>query len=161
LTSSAPKSIIVVEDSDVDFEILQFACKSIPIELSLVRCLNGEEAINCLNGCGKYSGCFPAPGLVLLDLNLPRMGGMEVLRYIKTSDRLKSLPILIFSSSANPKEVAQCYRDGANSYIVKPLGIKPLRELMETLVRYWFHVVELTPEVKRYGNNSETSVDCG
>ncbi len=154
-----PRSIIVVEDSQEDFEILQFACKSASIELTLVRCENGEEAIDCLNGYGKYSGFLPPPALVLLDLNLPLMSGKEVLRHIKTSNRLKTLPVLIFSSSSSLKDIADCYREGASSYIVKPLGLAQTRVILETLTRYWLQIVELTPEVERYENNSETTID--
>ena len=159
MSSRATRSIIVVEDSNEDFEILQFACKSASIELNLVRCENGEEAVDCLNGRGKYSGHFLPPALVLLDLNLPLMSGKEVLRYIKTSDRLKTLPVVVFSSSPNPKDIAECYRIGASSYIVKPLGLVQMRALIESLTRYWLELVELTPEVERYEDNSETTVD--
>lgn len=146
----ARRSIIVVEDSEEDYKALQWASKAASIEMPLVRCESGEEGIECLHGRGKYKGAFLQPGLVLLDLNLPRMSGKEVLRYIKTCDQLKSLPVVIFSSSAHSKDVSECYRDGASSYIVKPLGLTQLSELMKTLTQYWFQTVEPAPEVETW-----------
>jgi CheY-like chemotaxis protein len=138
------RSILMVEDSPEDFQAMQWACAS--IDIALIRCENGEQAIEYLHRGGTYSEAHPPPGIVLLDLNLPRMNGREVLRSLKTSPHTKSLPVVILSSSWNPKEVEACYLEGANSFLVKPLGLKPLRDLMECVVGYWFgHVTLASP----------------
>jgi CheY-like chemotaxis protein len=138
------RSILVVEDSPEDFQAMQWACASIDIDL--IRCENGEQAIEYLHRGGTHADAHPPPGIVLLDLNLPRMNGREVLRSLKTSLHTKSLPVVMLSSSWNPKEVEACYLEGANSFLVKPLGLKPLRDLMECVVGYWFgHVTLASP----------------
>ena len=85
---------------------------------------------------------------------MPRISGTEVLRYIKTSDQQNTLPVVIFSSSANPKDIAECYREGVNSYSVKPLGLKQIRYVMASLTQYWFNLVEQGPEVERHAVRS-------
>ena len=154
MTSNNARSIVVVEDSHEEFHALEWACRASSITIPLIHCENGEEAFDYLSGAGKYCQTLPSPGLVLLDLNMPRISGKEVLRYIKTSDQLNTLPVIIFSSSANPKDIAECYREGANSYIVKPLGLKQIRSVMESLAQYWFNLVEQGPEIERHAARS-------
>lgn len=85
----------------------------------------------------------PNPDSILLDLNLPGTDGREVLSIIKTTAALKSIPVVILSTSANPKDIAACYQAGANSYLLKPMRIDDLRKLLRIFLAYWFEIAIL------------------
>lgn len=85
----------------------------------------------------------PYPGLIVLDLNLPGTDGREVLRRIKQDDNLKMIPVVVFTTSNNPKDIEVCYRYGVNSYIVKPINFTQLKRDIQMLVEYWFEVTTL------------------
>lgn len=114
-------------------------------DVNLIRCKDGEQAVEYLENRGKFASNESriTPAFVLLDLNLPRMSGHQVLEYIRNSAHSRSLPVVIFTSSSNPKEVAACYRSGANSYFVKPLDLDKMTSLLELLLRYWLQEVQL------------------
>lgn len=114
---------------------------AIPIQ----RCVSGEEALAFLYRTGSYveRESAPRPGLIVLDLNLPGTDGREVLRRIKQDDSLKTIPIVVFTTSDNPKDIEDCYQYGVNSYIVKPINFAQLKRDIQTLVDYWFEVTIL------------------
>lgn len=80
------------------------------------------------------------PCLIMLDLNLPGMGGIEFLQLLKNDEKLKTLPVLIFTSSSSPEDITECYRQGANSYFVKPLDIEKLYHIVDRIGEYWFQL---------------------
>ncbi|BAY37072.1 response regulator receiver protein [Nostoc sp. NIES-2111] len=137
--------LLVVEDSNEDFEALQRFLQRSPLKITIQRCVNGEQALAFLYRTGDYSDRqnFPRPGLILLDLNLPGTDGREVLRRIKEDDNLKTIPVVVFTTSDNPKDIDDCYRYGVNSYIVKPINFEQLKQDVQTLVNYWFEVTAL------------------
>ncbi len=92
---------------------------------------------------GAIGEIAPRPGLILLDLNLPGTYGREVLRRIKQDDDLKSVPVVIFTTSNNPKRIEGCYRQGVNSYIIKPMDFGLLKRSIQTLLEYWFDITIL------------------
>jgi CheY-like chemotaxis protein len=147
--SSAP--ILVVEDSDEDFEtltrLIQRACVINPI----FRCCDGEEALDFLNQAGSNGQPekSPRPSLVLLDLNLPGTDGREVLQHIKENAELSAIPVVILSTSSNPKDLEFCYGNGANSYLVKPMSLKKFQHLIQIFIDYWFEAVTLPNSVTR------------
>ncbi|MEH2440449.1 response regulator [Nostoc sp.] len=137
--------LLVVEDSNEDFEALQRFLKRSSIPIFIQRCVNGEQALAFLYRTGSYINreSSPRPGLIVLDLNLPGTDGREVLRRIKLDDNLKRIPVVVFTTSNNPKDIEVCYQYGVNSYIVKPINFAQLKRDIQMLVEYWFEVTTL------------------
>ncbi|MEH2042221.1 response regulator [Nostoc sp.] len=137
--------LLIVEDSNEDFEVLQRFLKRSSIAVPIQRCINGEQALAFLYRTGSYveRESAPRPGLILLDLNLPGTDGREVLRRIKQDDNLNMIPVVVFTTSNNPKDIEVCYRYGVNSYIVKPINFAQLKRDIQMLVEYWFEVTTL------------------
>jgi CheY-like chemotaxis protein len=137
--------MLVVEDSDEDFEALQRVLQRSPLAIPLQRCANGDRALAFLSRIGNDPDreSAPRPGLIVLDLNLPGTDGREVLRWIKQDDKLKSIPVVVFTTSNNPKDIEDCYQYGVNSYIVKPIDFAQLKRDIQTIVDYWFEVTTL------------------
>jgi CheY-like chemotaxis protein len=140
--------LLVIEDSDEDFEAMQRFFRLAPIDIPLQRCLNGEQALAFLDRTGSYTDpqVSPRPCLIVLDLNLPKTDGREVLKRIKQNENLKSIPVVIFTTSNNPKDMEICYRYGIKKYIVKPIDFSLLKQNMQTLIDYWLEVTFLTTE---------------
>jgi CheY-like chemotaxis protein len=137
--------ILLVEDSDEDYMALVRALTGTAVTASLHRCTRGEEALDYLHGRGRFAapGHAPRPALVLLDLNLPGTDGRELLATIKGNAQLKSIPVVIVTTSHNPRDVEWCYDHGANSYQVKPMDYAKFRDQMRLLVEYWLRVCVL------------------
>lgn len=142
--------LLIVEDSNEDYEVLRGFVQQSPTNLSIQRCKNGDQALAFLYRTGDYMTCesAPRPGLIVLDLNLPGTDGREVLRRIKQDENLKSIPVVVFTTSDNPKDVADCYQYGVNSYIVKPINFAQLKRNIQILVDYWFEVTLLSAQVE-------------
>jgi CheY-like chemotaxis protein len=139
-------NLLVVEDSDEDFATLIRAIDRVSTqELTIHRCIDGDDALDFLNLAGKYSSIqdLPSPNLIILDLNLPGTDGREVLASIKHAENLKTIPVVILSTSSNPKDIARCYRSGANSYMVKPMKFDKLRDSIRIMLDYWFKAAVL------------------
>ncbi|HEY5865006.1 MAG TPA: response regulator [Candidatus Tectomicrobia bacterium] len=119
--------------------------------VALPRCTRGEEALDYLHARGRFAepGQAPRPALVLLDLNLPGMDGRELLTRIKGDEDLKSIPVIIVTTSHNPRDVEWCYQHGANSYQVKAIGYQQFRDTMRLLVEYWLTVCVLPATAAR------------
>lgn len=143
MSDPAYPTLLVVEDSDEDFEALsRIMKKSCDIDISITRCCDGDDALDFLYGEGTYTGRQPAvpPGAVLLDLNLPGTDGRDILAQIKQDEKLKTIPVVVMTTSSNPKDIDECYRAGANSYILKPTNIGQLKASIQLFVQYWFTV---------------------
>jgi CheY-like chemotaxis protein len=142
-TSSQP--ILLVEDSPEDFEATQRAFRKSGLKNPLVRCEDGDQALDYLHRRGRYAdpARSPRPGVVLLDLNLPGTDGRQVLSEIKTDERLRDIPVVVLTTSADERDITACYRAGANSYIQKPVDIDGFMKAIERLNGYWFEVVIL------------------
>lgn len=145
MRSTHVQPMVVVEDSDEDFETLTWALRRLTIQNPVVRCLDGEEALDLLTGRDDYAAIIGGqrPAMVLLDLNLTIGDGRDVLSTLKQDDHLKAIPVVIWTSSSNPQDVDLCYRRGANSYIVKPTHLDKLLSAVALLQRYWLEVVTL------------------
>jgi CheY-like chemotaxis protein len=137
--------MLIVEDSNEDFEAMNRYLQRSPVDIAVHRCVNGEEALDFLHHAGPYRDpkLSPRPGLIVLDLNLPGTDGREVLRRIKQDDGLKKIPVVVFTTSNNPKDVEDCYNCGVNSYIVKPIDIQQLKRDVQLIVDYWYEVTTL------------------
>ena len=137
--------LLIIEDSDEDFTALVRVINKVNISHPIYRCEDGEEALDFLYREGEYAdkSLSPLPSLIILDLNLPGTDGREVLATIKQDSKLKTIPIVIFSTSSNSKDVDACYSQGVTGYIVKPMSTDRLNGLVQTFLDYWFKVVEL------------------
>jgi CheY-like chemotaxis protein len=109
---------------------------------------DGEELLDYLYRRGKYESMRgePLPGLILLDLNMPRKDGREALKEIKADPILRRIPIVVLTTSKAEEDIVRSYDLGVNSYVTKPVTFKSLVELIKVLGRYWFEVVELPPD---------------
>lgn len=144
-----PPLLLVIEDSNEDFEAFQRYVRRSPLTIPLYHCVDGDDALAFLDRTGRYSDpqSAPRPGLILLDLNLPGTDGREVLRKIKQDEILKVIPVVVFTTSNNPKDIEACYRQGVNSYIVKPIDFNRLKHSIQILIDYWFDTTVLPTSV--------------
>lgn len=142
---NATDPILIVEDSDEDYAIINWALKKLSIELPVYRCTDGDEALDFLYHRGPYTNprSSPRPAIILLDLNLTATDGQEVLEQVKNDDALKAIPIIVWTSSSDPVDIALSFKSGANSYILKPMSLQKLLEAIELLNHYWFGIVAL------------------
>ena len=108
---------------------------------------DGEELMNYLKRRPPYEdeARYPMPGLILLDLNMPRKDGREALREIKADPELREIPVVVLTTSKAEEDVANSYSDGANSFITKPVSFAALIEVVQTLGKYWLQIVDLPP----------------
>jgi CheY-like chemotaxis protein len=139
-------SLLIIEDSDEDFEALSRIINLVStFALVIYRCVDGDDALDFLDRVGAYSnlGDRSHPDLIILDLNLPGTDGREILATIKQSKALKAIPIVVFSTSSNPKDIEACYQSGANSYMLKPMNINLLKDSVRMTIDYWFKATVL------------------
>ena len=134
--------LLVVEDNRADARLVEEAFKEIagPIHLSQVE--DGEEAMNILRRVGGHANA-PRPNLILLDLNLPRKDGREVLAELKADPELRRIPVVIMTSSQDPDDVSKCYDLGANCYVAKALEYDEFFRRMKSLAEFWLTVATL------------------
>ncbi|HEX8701931.1 MAG TPA: response regulator, partial [Myxococcaceae bacterium] len=142
--NSAPP-ILVVEDNDEDFDMLQLAFQSAAVPNALLRCQDGEETLEFLRRQGRYEQSERAlrPGLILLDLNLPGLDGRQVLESIKSDSQLRAIPVIVFSTSDNPRDVQSCYQLGASAYLLKPVDLERFERMVRLLKEFWLEFVVL------------------
>lgn len=132
--------LLLVEDSDEDYVALVRAFRQAGLTVPYNRCRDGDEALEYLRQSGRYAtpGTAPRPSLILLDLNLPGTDGREVLRIVKHDVELSSIPIIVMTTSANPADIIECYRQGANGYQVKMANYEGFKREIQSTVDYWF-----------------------
>lgn len=136
--------ILIIEDSAEDYEATVRALQRAKVSAPLSRCVDGDDALDWLYRQGHYAGQqLPRPALILLDLNLPGTDGREVLSTIKANPLLSDIPIVILTTSSNPHDIADCYRAGANTYIIKPVNLSLFYESISCLAQYWLQVATL------------------
>ncbi|MCU0570759.1 MAG: response regulator [Oculatellaceae cyanobacterium Prado106] len=137
---TAQLSLLVIEDSDEDFVAFERIARRSAIPNPIYRCSDGDEALEFLYQTGEYADASlaPRPAMILLDLNLPGTDGREVLRQIKQNEILKTIPIVVFTTSSNPKDVEVCYQQGVNGYLIKPIDVHQLRRTVQIFFEYWF-----------------------
>jgi two-component system, chemotaxis family, response regulator Rcp1 len=137
--------ILLVEDNPGDVRLTEEALKEGKIFNSLNVVADGVEAIAFLRREGKYSDA-PRPQLVLLDLNLPRKDGREVLAEMKKDQGLKTIPVVILTSSAAEQDIVKSYNLHANCYVTKPVDLDQFIHVVKSIEQFWLTVVELPPE---------------
>jgi two-component system response regulator len=138
--------VLLVEDSPGDVRLTREAFKSAKVYIHLHVASDGTEAMAFLTREGEHSNA-PRPDLILLDLNLPKKDGREVLKEIKESPALMSIPVVILTTSASEADILRSYRLHANCYITKPLGLDGFLEVVKSIDNFWLTVVKLPSEV--------------
>ena len=141
------KTILLVEDNADDEELTIRALKKNNVTNNLVVARDGVEALDFLFGTGAYTGRDTAllPGLVLLDLKLPKIDGLEVLRRIRADPRTRRMPVTVLTSSREEQDLIKSYDLGANSYIRKPVQFDQFTEAVRQLGLYWLILNEVSP----------------
>ncbi len=149
MSESAKSILILLADDDTeDCMLIRDALVESRVLNDLVFVHDGEELLDYLNHRGKYSDpeSSPRPGLILLDLNMPRKDGREALLEIKADPCLRKTPVVVLTTSQAEEDICRTYDLGVNSYITKPVTFDALVETMRVLGRYWLQIVELPPE---------------
>ncbi len=142
------KAMILMADDDPDDQILlQEALKENNIPNSVCFVENGEELLDFLHKRGKFEGVEFSPGLILLDLNMPKMDGRQALKLLKADPLLKKIPIVVLTTSRADSDILECYDLGVNSFISKPVNFAELVDVTREISNYWLGTVTL-PESK-------------
>ena len=143
-----PFNILLIEDNPADVEIAMEAFRRSHKGNRIFVCRDGEEALDFLYQRGRFSkpGSAPRPDLILLDLNLPRKSGAEVLDQVKRSDQTRMIPVVVLTTSDRDEDVARCYKLGANSYLTKPVQFEDCLKLVDEIQQYWLDVSKLPPK---------------
>ncbi len=138
-------TILIIEDNPDDYEACVTALSEDHNLANPIQwCKTGDEGLDYLYRTGKYTEVDTvAPCLILLDLNLPGTDGREVLLKIKTDKNIKRIPVIVMTSSRDEIDIEACYRDGANSYVVKPVNLNGFIEAIARLREYWFQIAVL------------------
>lgn len=137
--------VLLVEDDEDDVRLTQRAFSKGRILNKLYVVGDGEEAMEFLKQRGRYvdSSRAPQPGIIMLDLNMPRMSGREVLKKIKGDKDLQHIPIIILTTSDQESDVWECYKSGANTFITKPVEFDKFLDAVVTIGKYWLEIAEL------------------
>jgi CheY-like chemotaxis protein len=150
MVGSPSEPLLVIEDSDEDFEAFGRLMQRSSIANPVYRCTDGDDALDFLHQTGEYiaPANAPRPSIILLDLNLPGTDGREVLEQVKQDDDLKIIPVVVLTTSSNPRDIEVCYRHGVNGYILKPIDVNKLMRTIQVVIDYWFEAV-LLPDPAR------------
>jgi CheY-like chemotaxis protein len=136
--------ILMADDDDDDYMLTQKALKKSKLLNTLSRVSDGEELLEYLRREGQYKDVpYERPGVILLDLNMPKKDGREALKEIKSDPKLRDIPVVVFTTSKAEEDVYRSYQLGVNSFITKPVTFDNLIQVMQTLGKYWFEIVEL------------------
>ena len=144
MNGSKQGTLLVVEDNDDDYLFTERAFKKSLFANPLVRTRNGEEALDYLYQRGQFADA-PRPAMMLLDLNMPGINGYTVLEKMKSDASLRSIPVVVLTTSDDPRDIEKCYDIGANSYVHKPVDLPGFIEAIARLKDYWFEI-SLLPE---------------
>lgn len=134
--------ILLVEDNEGDILLTTEALEEVKLANTVSIARDGEAAIKFLNKEAPYQN-EEEPDLILLDINLPKVNGQEVLKYIKSSDHLKHIPVIVLTTSSSYKDVTSSYRNYANCYIVKPVEIDAFIKAIGQIENFWISIVKL------------------
>lgn len=142
-----PLTILLADDDADDRMLTRDAFEESRLRNNLEMVEDGEELMDYLYNRGKYSGdgAKTQPSLILLDLNMPRKDGREALKEIKACPELRQIPIIILTTSKAEEDIIRTYDLGVNSFITKPVTFEALVEVLKTIGKYWFEIVELPP----------------
>ena len=148
LKHKIPITILICDDDEDDRILTQQALEQAHISNSLRFAEDGEQLLDYLYQRGEFAGetgSAPRPGLILLDLNMPKMDGREALKVMKEDPTLRDIPVVVLTTSRLDEDIIRSYQLGVNSFITKPVTFTGLVEAMNVLGRYWLEIVELPP----------------
>ena len=137
--------ILIADDDAEDRMLVKEALEESRLNNNIQFVENGEELLDYLNNKGRFSDTekYPTPGLILLDLNMPKKDGREALKEIKSDDKLRMIPVVVLTTSKAEEDILRTYDLGVSSFITKPVTFGSLVDVMKTLSKYWFEIVEL------------------
>ena len=144
-TDATPIEVLLVEDSPGDVRLTREAFKDAKVHINLHVATDGAKAMVFLNREGEHANA-PRPDLILLDLNLPKKDGREVLAEIKESPTLKSIPVVVLTTSSSEADILRSYQLHANCYITKPVGLEGFLTVVRSIDSFWLSVVKLPRE---------------
>jgi CheY-like chemotaxis protein len=137
------KSILLVDDSENDVKLVMAALQGANLGNNIIVAEDGEEALDFLYKRGKFANdSFDAPIFVLLDIKMPMLDGIEVLKVIRSDAAFNKIPVIMLTSSRSSQDLDDCYNAGANSFVVKPVNIPDFLEVVKELGKYWVVVNE-------------------
>jgi CheY-like chemotaxis protein len=141
-------TILLADDDEDDRLMTRDALRDARLHNDLRFVVDGVDLMDYLHRRGPYgdAGASPRPGLILLDLNMPRMDGREALQAIKQDDDLRSIPVVVLTTSKAEEDIVRTYDLGVNSFITKPVTFLGLVEVMKVFSRYWLEIVDLPPD---------------
>ncbi len=145
---NGPIEILLVEDNPGDVRLTREALKEGKVYSNLHHVKDGVEAMEFLRRQGRYSS-VPRPDIILLDLNLPKKDGREVLQEIKTDDSLKRIPVVVLTTSKAEEDVLRTYNLHANCYVTKPVDLEKFMVVVKTIDVFWLTVVTLPPNGRK------------
>ena len=147
-STTKPITILLADDDADDRLLTQEAFEESRLRNVLEMVDDGEELMDYLYGRGRYVGADakPRPNLILLDLNMPRKDGREALKEIKSCPELRNIPVVVLTTSKAEEDILRTYDLGVNSFIVKPVTFDGMVEVLKTIGKYWFEIVELPRE---------------
>ena len=137
-----PIDILLVEDNPGDVFLTQEALQENKVANNLYVARDGQEALDFLTRVEPYTDA-PTPDIILLDLNLPRMDGRQLLQRIKFDERLKTIPVVVLTTSSAEEDIARSYQLHANCYVTKPVDLAKFAEIIESIKDFWFMIVKL------------------
>ncbi|BAY61301.1 response regulator receiver protein [Calothrix brevissima NIES-22] len=139
MTTKLHEPLLVVEDSNEDFRMLQRLMRRMCVQNPIYRCTNGDEVLDLLyqDSGNENPQTKLRPSVILLDLNLPGIDGRDILERLKQDISLREIPIVVFTTSSNPRDIEYCYQKGANGYLVKPMDAQELQKTIQAFVDYW------------------------
>jgi CheY-like chemotaxis protein len=142
MRSQFKEPLLIVEDSNEDFRIPQRLMQRLEVQNPIYRCSNGDEALEFLEQIASEDNrdTSSKPSVILLDLNLPGIDGRDILSQIKQDNKFKEIPVVIFTTSSNPKDIELCYQKGANGYLIKPMNADELKKIVQAFVEFWLEV---------------------
>lgn len=139
---TTPIRVLLVEDNPGDAHLTRDTLEQSKLLIQITVAADGEEALDCLLGRGNYEGS-PLPDLMVLDLNLPRLSGREVLTEMRRHEHLRGIPVVVLTSSDAEKDVVMSYQLGASCYVTKPVGLEAFQAIVKSIESFWFTVVKL------------------
>ncbi|MBB3048210.1 CheY-like chemotaxis protein [Litorivivens lipolytica] len=141
--------VLLVEDLDEDAELTIRALKRCKSITSILRLPDGEKALDYLLGRGEYAArnTMNYPRMILLDLKLPKVDGIDILKAISTKVEFRHIPVVVMTSSRETKDIARAYEFGANSYVVKPVDFSVFSDVASKLGEYWMSINEGSPKI--------------
>ena len=136
------KNLLIIEDSSNDIEFIKEAFSIAELDVNISVAKDGDEAVKYLNQEEPYLDS-PRPEVILLDLNLPKKSGHEILKYCRQNEKFRHIPVIILTTSDSQDDINKCYEQECNAYLVKPFNISKLVETVKELHELWFSVSKL------------------